>query len=29
MFPRPAALNFFSLVGIFPVCVHEVDRKDA
>ena len=29
MYTRHAALFFFSLVRIFPVCVHEVDRKDA
>ena len=28
LYTRPAVLNFFSLVGIVYVCVHEVDRKD-
>ena len=29
MSTRLAALKFFSLVRVFPVCMHEVDRKDA
>ena len=29
MYTRPVALKLFSLMGVFPVCVHEMDRKDA